>query len=70
VETQRNSFDESEAGMSLKGQWIARYNGSNTGIVVIDIDEFGDHFAGTAVAWDDNPAHPDAYVDVSGDHNI
>ena len=50
--------------MSLKGQWIARYSGSNNGTVVIELDEFEDHFAGTAVAWDDNTAHPNALVRI------
>lgn len=48
--------------MSLKGQWIARYSGSNAGTLVLDLDEFDDYFAGTAVAWDDNPAHPNALI--------
>jgi hypothetical protein len=41
--------------VSLKGQWIAKYSGTNTGTGVIDLDEFDDHFSGTAVAWDENP---------------
>jgi hypothetical protein len=50
--------------MSLRGQWIARYSGSNTGTVVIDIDELDDHFAGAAIAWDDNAAHPNSFVQI------
>ena len=54
--------DDFEAhGMtSLGGQWIGRYTGSNAGRFVIELDEAGDHYEGTAVAWDDNPvtAHP------------
>jgi len=48
--------------MSLRGQWVAKYSGSNAGTGVVDIDEFDDHFAGTAVAWDDNPALPNSLV--------
>ena len=50
--------------MSLRGQWISRYSGSNIGTVVVDLDEFEDHFAGTAVAWDDNVAHPHSLVRI------
>jgi len=37
---------------SLAGQWIAPYTGTNTGILVIELDEIGDHYEGTACAWD------------------
>jgi hypothetical protein len=50
--------------MSLRGQWITRYSGSNTGTAVLDLDEFDDHFAGTAFAWDDNPAYPNSLVRI------
>ena len=50
--------------MSLGGQWVAKYAGTNTGTGVIDIDEFDDHFAGTAVAWDHNPALPNSWVRI------
>jgi hypothetical protein len=54
--------------MSLRGQWTARYSGSNTGTVVIDLDEFEDHFAGTAIAWDDNATHPNSFVQIRTQH--
>ncbi len=38
--------------MSLAGQWIADYSGSNAGRVVLELDDHGDHYAGTAIAWD------------------
>lgn len=44
--------------MSLNGQWITRYAGTNTGTLVIDIDDVGDHYEGTACAWEDNPQVP------------
>ena len=50
--------------MLLRGQWIASYSGSNTGTAVLDLDEFDDHFAGTAFAWDDNPAYPNSFVRI------
>jgi hypothetical protein len=52
-------------GMTLKGQWIARYSGTNTGTSVLDLDEFENHFAGVGVAWDDNPAVPSSMVKVT-----
>jgi hypothetical protein len=50
--------------MSLKGQWITRYTGTNTGTVVVDLDEFQDRFEGTAIAWDDNPGMPNSLVRI------
>jgi hypothetical protein len=38
---------------SLAGQWIAQYSGSNSGTLVIELDDVGDHYEGTACAWDD-----------------
>jgi hypothetical protein len=38
---------------SLAGQWIAQYTGSNSGTLVIELDDVGDHYEGTACAWDD-----------------
>jgi hypothetical protein len=48
----------------MKGQWITQYTGSNTGMVVIDLDEFQDRFEGTAIAWDDNPELPNSLVRI------
>jgi hypothetical protein len=50
------------AGVALNGQWIAPYTGSNSGLVVVDIDEVGDHFEGTACAWDSNPDYPSSMI--------
>lgn len=50
--------------MSLNGQWIAQYSGTNTGTVVLDLDEMDDGFAGSAVAWDDNPNYPNSVVTI------
>jgi hypothetical protein len=50
--------------MTLKGQWIARYSGTNTGTAVLDLDEYESHFAGIGVAWDDNRALPSSMVKV------
>lgn len=48
--------------MSLRGQWITQYTGTNTGTVVVDLDEFHDRFEGTAIAWDDTPGIPNSLV--------
>jgi hypothetical protein len=47
---------------SLGGQWIGRYTGSNAGRFVIELDEAGDHYEGTAVAWDDKPGSLHALI--------
>jgi FRG domain len=48
--------------LALNGQWIASYSGSNSGLVVVDVDEVGDHFEGRACAWDANPALPSSLI--------
>jgi hypothetical protein len=48
--------------MSLVGQWVARYSGTNSGTMVLDVDEVGDHLEGTACLWDDNPNYPNSLV--------
>jgi hypothetical protein len=37
----------------MHGQWVGRYEGTNTGELIIDIDHCGDHFSGSAVVFDD-----------------
>jgi FRG domain len=51
--------------MSLGGQWIGRYQGTNQGTLVADFDEVDDHFEGIACAWDDNPALASSAVSFS-----
>lgn len=50
--------------MSLKGQWITRYSGTNSGTAVLELDELDRCFAGAGVAWDDNPALPNSKVQI------
>ena len=44
--------------MSLSGQWVGKYSGSNSGTLVIDIDDASDYYEGTACVWDDNAQLP------------
>jgi FRG domain len=44
--------------MSLTGQWIGRYSGNTNGLLVLDLDDCGTYYDGTACAWDDDPALP------------
>ena len=48
--------------MSLSGQWVGKYSGSNFGSLVIDIDDAGDHYRGVACVWDENPQLPSSLV--------
>jgi len=62
---QRKRLDDCEVElMSLSGQWITQYAGTNTGKLVIDIDNVGDHYEGTACAWEDNPQLPNSLVRI------
>jgi len=35
---------------------------ANTGTIVIEIDEVGDHYEGAACVWDNDPTHPSSLV--------
>ena len=47
-----------QGSASLNGQWIGRYDGSNRGLLVVDLDDWGTYYEGTAFAYDDNQALP------------
>jgi hypothetical protein len=42
----------------MNGQWIGQYRGSNSGLLVIDVDDMGTHYEGHTFAYDDNPSLP------------
>jgi FRG domain len=48
--------------LSLSGQWVGKYSGTNSGFLVIDIDDVGDHYEGVVCAFDDNPNQPSSLV--------
>lgn len=48
--------------MSLAGQSISQYQGTNSGTIVIDIEECVDRYKGVACVWDDNLQHPSSLV--------
>jgi hypothetical protein len=48
----------------LSGQWLARYSGTNSGTLILDLDDIDGHYEGWAYAWDDNPALPGSMVFV------
>lgn len=42
----------------MNGQWLGRYSGSNSGFLIIDLDDIDTHYEGRAFAWDDNTSMP------------
>jgi hypothetical protein len=50
--------------MSLNGQWIARYSGTNTGLLIAEFDDCGDHYEGTGVLFDDRQELPNSSVSI------
>lgn len=48
----------------MKGQWIGNFTGTNTGLAMLDLDDEGDFYSGTAVAFDDNPELPSTVVKI------
>jgi hypothetical protein len=47
----------------LKGQWIGNYLGTNSGQVIIEIDELKDCFDGVAYLYDSNESLPGSFVE-------
>ena len=50
-------FEEVYIGQSY-GQWMGPHKGSNSGLVVLDLDDCADHLRGAAHVFDDNPQFP------------
>jgi FRG domain len=48
----------------MNGQWMGRYSGSTTGLLVIDLDDMGTHYEGRACAYEDNLLQPSTFVTI------
>ena len=48
----------------MNGQWIGPYIGTNSGLLVVELDDVGDHFDGFAYAYDGNPSLPSVIATV------
>ncbi len=46
----------------MNGQWVGTYWGSENGLLVVEIDDMGDHYEGRAYAWNGQPALPSTLV--------
>jgi hypothetical protein len=46
----------------MNGQWVGRYSGSTTGLLVIDLDDMGTHYDGRACAYEDNLSLTSTFV--------
>jgi hypothetical protein len=42
----------------MNGQWIGSYSGTNSGALMVEMDDLGSHFEGRAYAFDSNPELP------------
>jgi len=49
----------------MNGQWIGRYTGTNQGWLVVDLDDAGDHYDGSASVLDSNSQLPPVYADFT-----
>ena len=59
----------------LHGQWLGRYSGTNSGTIVIDLDDFGTHYEGRACAFEDDSSAPSTFAviktaDKARSHNL
>jgi hypothetical protein len=45
----------------MNGQWLGRYSGTNSGILFVNLDDMGSHYAGNVFAYNDNTTLPSAY---------
>lgn len=46
----------------MQGQWIGRCEGTNSGTVIIDVDDCGPFFQGTAALFEDEQGLPGSFV--------
>jgi FRG domain/SnoaL-like polyketide cyclase len=58
----KNLFEQLGTGRryGLNGQWMGRYTGTNSGLLVIDLDDMGTYYEGRALAFDNNTSLPAA----------
>jgi len=42
----------------VQGQWLGKYRGTNTGEIILEVDEIGGNCEGRAYVWDDRPDLP------------
>lgn len=49
----------------MDGQWIGRYTGTNNGLAVLDVDDEGTHFLGSAIAFDDDVGMPGTIIELN-----
>ena len=46
----------------MNGTWQGRYAGTNSGQIVVELDDMGDHFKGCAYAYDSNAGLPSTFA--------
>jgi hypothetical protein len=46
----------------MNGYWVGPYTGTNTGRMVVEIDDRGDHFEGCAYAYESNASLPSTFA--------
>ncbi len=48
----------------MNGYWYGIYTGSNSGQIVVEVDDMGDHFYGSAYVYDNNPLMPSTWAEI------
>lgn len=48
----------------MNGQWIGRYGGTHTGVLVIELDDRDTHYEGFACTYDDDLTLPNTYAAI------
>ena len=48
----------------MNGTWQGKYTGTNSGQIVVELDDMGDHFRGFAYAYDDYAGLPSTFAVV------
>jgi hypothetical protein len=46
----------------MNGYWYGKYTGSNSGQIVVELDDMGDHFHGHAYVYDNNTSLPSTFA--------
>jgi hypothetical protein len=60
-----------EAGKLMNGQTVGTYSGTNTGLLVADLDDIGTSYAGDVFAYDNDISYPRSFacVELPKDQN-
>ncbi|MGQ0681958.1 FRG domain-containing protein [Bradyrhizobium sp.] len=54
----------------MRGQWIGAFRGTSEGVAIIELDDVGNHWEGSAFAYSSTPSQPSLWAHVRAPKNV